>query len=305
METSRSRNIIVILALSLMLNIALTSIIIALNIKYSNLEQLVDQLTIEVNNANNVIRELQSKLNYTNNQLEYYKSQLEYFISKLSEGYESSIIGKSTVNIVAVRAIQEDYFTIAYEGIVMKVEVELTPGDGKILVNTKPNVGIDLQTSVRIAVTAAEKYTGVKLGGTNIIVSIIASREFTIVDGPSAGAAITIAIISAITGKNINETVYVTGTINSDGNIGQVGGILEKAIAAAKNGCKLFLVPKGQLWIQVLTPVEKEVVKGFKIVTYQYKIVNVEEQLRALGYNVRVIEVRNVNEAIKYMLIQV
>jgi len=294
----------IILTISLTLNLALTSTIISLNMKNSQLQSIIEELTMEIKNENNLIQQLNSQLNYTLQQLEYYKRQLEYYTRLYVNKTQTHLEGKSEINIVAVKTVQEDYFTTYYEGVVMKAEIELTPGEGKILVNTKPNIGIDLQTSVRIAANVAEKYTGISLGATNLIISIIASEEVNVVDGPSAGAAITIAIISAITKKPINETTYITGTINSDGSIGQVGGILEKAYAAAKNGCKIFLVPKGQSQTTILTPVEKVIGGGVKIVTWKYTTVNVEQYLKSMGYNVTVIEVENIIEAAKYLLIE-
>ena len=64
--------------------------------------------------------------------------------------------------------------------------------------------------------------------------------------GPSAGAALTIATIAALKHDSIRSDVVITGTINADGTIGQIGGVLEKAQAAKDIGAKLFLVPVGQ-----------------------------------------------------------
>ncbi len=44
-------------------------------------------------------------------------------------------------------------------------------------------------------------------------------------------------------GWKVNPKVMMTGMINPDGTIGPVGGILEKASAAASVGAKLFLIP--------------------------------------------------------------
>ncbi|MEM0084011.1 MAG: S16 family serine protease [Candidatus Methanomethylicia archaeon] len=299
-----NRILSITLIISLTINLALTSIIIALNIRSNQLESIIEELSIEVSKSNSIMGELQAQLNYTKQQLEYYRMQLEYYTKLYQNKTGIPLIGKSEVNIVAVRVIQEDFFTTSYEGVVMKAEVELTPGDGKILVNTKPNIGIDLQASVRIAAAVAEKYTGVSLGSTNVIISVIANEEVEVVDGPSAGAAITIAIISAITKQSVNNTIYITGTINSDGSIGQVGGIIEKAIASARNGCKIFLVPKGQAQTQILIPVEKEIGRGIKIITYQYKTINVEQYLKSIGYHLKIIEVSNIIEALNYTLIK-
>jgi len=66
------------------------------------------------------------------------------------------------------------------------------------------------------------------------------------VEGPSAGAALTVATIAALEGAETNRSVMMTGTIREDGTIGPVGGVLEKAKAAASIGAKKLLVPPGQ-----------------------------------------------------------
>ena len=52
----------------------------------------------------------------------------------------------------------------------------------------------------------------------------------TVIEGASAGAALAVATVAALTGKELNSSVMMTGTINHDGTIGPVGGIFEKAI---------------------------------------------------------------------------
>ncbi|MFN0072443.1 MAG: S16 family serine protease [Chloroflexota bacterium] len=66
------------------------------------------------------------------------------------------------------------------------------------------------------------------------------------VDGPSAGGLMTSAIVAGLLGDDLKTDVGFTGTINPDGSIGPVGGILYKIEAAAKDGMKTFLIPIGQ-----------------------------------------------------------
>jgi uncharacterized protein len=63
------------------------------------------------------------------------------------------------------------------------------------------------------------------------------------VDGPSAGALFTVGILSAVRGDELNEEVTMTGTINPDGTIGPVGGIVYKLEGAANAGKKTVLIP--------------------------------------------------------------
>lgn len=64
------------------------------------------------------------------------------------------------------------------------------------------------------------------------------------IDGPSAGAAITISIISALLEKPIRQDIAITGEISLRGNIKPVGGIFEKIYGARRKGIKLVVIPK-------------------------------------------------------------
>lgn len=66
------------------------------------------------------------------------------------------------------------------------------------------------------------------------------------IDGPSAGALKTVALIALQNGHEIDESVSMTGTINATGTIGPVGGIPEKLQGAADEGITTVLVPLGQ-----------------------------------------------------------
>lgn len=62
-------------------------------------------------------------------------------------------------------------------------------------------------------------------------------------DGPSAGAAIAIAIISLLTGRPARRDVAVSGEMTLTGQLLPVGGIREKVIAAARGGVTRVLLP--------------------------------------------------------------
>jgi len=64
------------------------------------------------------------------------------------------------------------------------------------------------------------------------------------IDGPSAGAAITVCIISALLKKPLRQNIAVTGEISLQGNIKPVGGIFEKIYGAKRMGIDLVLIPK-------------------------------------------------------------
>ena len=63
-------------------------------------------------------------------------------------------------------------------------------------------------------------------------------------DGPSAGAALTLALYSMFTNKKIKHDIALTGEINLQGNVTAIGGLEEKMEGAKRAGVKLVLYPK-------------------------------------------------------------
>ena len=63
-------------------------------------------------------------------------------------------------------------------------------------------------------------------------------------DGPSAGIAITCAIISSLSGKPVNNNVAMTGEVTLRGKALPIGGLREKSLAALRSGIKTILVPE-------------------------------------------------------------
>lgn len=66
-----------------------------------------------------------------------------------------------------------------------------------------------------------------------------------VIDGPSAGALMTVGVLATLRGDQVRQDAAMTGTINPDGGIGAVGGIAHKIAGAADAGKKLVLIPAG------------------------------------------------------------
>ncbi len=62
-------------------------------------------------------------------------------------------------------------------------------------------------------------------------------------DGPSAGAAMTAAIISSLTGIEVRKDIAMTGEVNLRGYVTAIGGLKEKLLAAMRGGIKVVLIP--------------------------------------------------------------
>lgn len=244
---------------------------------------------------NNVVK-LTNKINMLQKQLSYYSSVTSFLFNSSQKNGSLYAYGKIKYHAVAVAENQDTYY-----GVILNFTISIIPGSGRVLVSTEPKVGIDLQTSIQVAKIVAENITGIDLRYSDIILSIEAPSQVDIVDGPSAGAVITATLISLLLNKSMDYSIYVTGTINPDGSIGKVGGILEKSLAAAENGAKVFVVPEGEENVTIYIKVEKEVFPGVYLVTYTPKQVNVQKYLEEKGYNVSVVSVNNINELLNYI----
>jgi Lon-like protease len=66
------------------------------------------------------------------------------------------------------------------------------------------------------------------------------------VGGPSAGTAFALGIVDKLTDGKLTggKTVAVTGTIDSDGNVGAIGGVVQKMAGARAAGATIFMLPK-------------------------------------------------------------
>ena len=183
-------------------------------------------------------------------------------------------------------------------GVALPLIVESLPGKGRLLVDINLLLfWIDTQQSIQIAKEVASDYLGRTLDDVDLIYSIEASNV-SIVGGPSAGAAITVATIAALEGKPINQSIFITGTIEPDGSIGPVGGIEAKAIAAKNYGATLFLVPYGQG--KEINYVPKEECKKIVnivvcTISYEREYVDISERV-----GIKVVEVRNIEEVLRY-----
>ncbi len=166
---------------------------------------------------------------------------------------------------VPVLAVQSSDNT----GVMSFATVEIQPGQGRVLINTNPFIEPDTQQSAETAVTIAQQFTKKSLAGKDVILTFASDSQ--LVGGPSAGGAMTVAMIAAIENKTIAPDVAMTGTIEADGSIGAVGGILEKAEAAAAKGIKLFLVPKGEANLRYYEQqVTERTIRGFVIQQVRY-----------------------------------
>lgn len=122
------------------------------------------------------------------------------------------------------------------------VYLEVTPGSGRVFIDSFPLTKLDTQISTRFAKEVACDFLDEDCSNKDFFYTIRAKSS--VVGGPSAGAALTVLTISVLEKLELDESVVMTGTINSGGIIGPVAGIEEKAEAAKREGFKKALVPK-------------------------------------------------------------
>lgn len=131
---------------------------------------------------------------------------------------------------------------MGFLGSVLEIEAVVFParnkGQGTIRFND--TAGSMAKDSVFNAASVIRRLTGEDLTNYDVHVNIVGGGR---IDGPSAGAAIFLAILSAIQGRSIAQDVSVTGELSIQGKVRAVGGVFEKIYGARQAGIKTVLVP--------------------------------------------------------------
>jgi len=100
--------------------------------------------------------------------------------------------------------------------------------------------------TVRVPVTSSQNthIIGVELSP-RFKIPVNINLDTSAVSGPSGGLAMSLAIIDALTPGDLTggKQVAVTGTIDPDGNVGEIGGLPQKAVVARRAHAQIFLVP--------------------------------------------------------------
>ncbi len=135
------------------------------------------------------------------------------------------------------------------QGSILFIEVADMPGNGRVQLTGK--LGDVLKESVEVALTWVKAHS-YELGLTRDANEDIMKNRSVHVhcpsgaipkDGPSAGLAHTIALISLFSGKAVPPTIAMTGEVSLRGRVMPVGGIKEKLIGAHRAGVRTVLLP--------------------------------------------------------------
>ena len=121
--------------------------------------------------------------------------------------------------------------------------LELKEGSGRVFLETFPLTKMDTQISTRFAKDIACNHFKLDCNNYDFIYTI--KSKSNIIGGPSAGAAISALTTIALMDLEYDKDVTITGTINSGGIVGMVGGVKEKLEAASQVNLKKVLIAKG------------------------------------------------------------
>lgn len=131
-------------------------------------------------------------------------------------------------------------------GTLLPIEVSALQGTGKL--ELTGNLGDVMKESAKTAVSFVRSKANQYSINTDFYktkdIHIHAPEGAIPKDGPSAGLAITTAIVSELTGIPIKRNVAMTGEISLKGKAMAIGGLKEKSMAAYKSGCSTVIIPK-------------------------------------------------------------
>ena len=152
----------------------------------------------------------------------------------------------------------------SFGGDLLPIEVSFSPGKGKIVItgNLKETMKESATVAVAFVKSNAKKY-GVDIDFSTIDMHIHVPAGGVPKDGPSAGVALTTAILSVLKNHPIPTYISMTGEITLRGKVTIIGGVKEKVISATRGGVTTVYMPKDDE--RYIDDIPKEVRKLVKI----------------------------------------
>jgi ATP-dependent Lon protease len=178
------------------------------------------------------------------------------------------------------------YATSMGIGGITPIQILKFPSDKMLDIQVTGKAGEIMKESVQYSLKVAwsllnyDKQESI-INSSNFAIHLHCPDGATPKDGPSAGAAFTLAIYSLLVGKPILNTIAMTGEIDLLGNITAIGGLESKISGAKKANCNLVLIPKEN---------EED------LILLRKKNLIVEDE------NFKVVMVSNIEEIIKYAI---
>jgi ATP-dependent Lon protease len=155
-------------------------------------------------------------------------------------------------------------------GDLLTIEVAIMPGKG--VITRTGSLGDVMKESVeaaRTVVRSRSRSLGIKdeqFDKRDIHIHV--PDGATPKDGPSAGAAMTTALVSSLTGIPVRADVAMTGEITLRGEVTAIGGLKEKLLAALRGGIKTVIIPEEN--VKDLAEIPDNVKEGLEIVPVKW-----------------------------------
>lgn len=234
--------------------------------------ELISRYTIEGRKAVNILTDAYGLALYSEN-----RTEVEGFEIRLKDVEEVIAVGRYIPFERLANLSEKEVGHIyglgvsGFIGSTIEIESAVFPAKKKGCGTVRFNetAGSMAKDSVYNAASVIRKFTDKDIRDFDIHVNVIGGGK---IDGPSAGAAITACVISALLNKPIRQDIAVTGEISLRGKVKPVGGIFEKIYGARRNGIKLVLIPKDN---------EKEIPQGLDDIEVK-AINNIDELLEII-----------------------
>ncbi|MFX1590430.1 MAG: S16 family serine protease, partial [Promethearchaeota archaeon] len=217
---------------------------------------------------------------------------------KIYENNSSIIYRNVTVYAPAVASTD-----VGYIGVMSTITVTIqSSGSGKVFVDTLPLTQVDMQGSARLAVKVASAIVkndaNCSLNPNLFDYFFVVRTEAPIIGGPSAGGIMTVATIALLENWSLDEYTVMTGMINPDGSIGPIGGIPYKVDASYEVGAKRILIPKGQgTYLEMIQEITTD--NGWPQTQIKTVTRSIKDYIISKGYNMEVVEIEDINQAVK------
>ncbi|HKA48922.1 MAG TPA: endopeptidase La [Candidatus Dormibacteraeota bacterium] len=132
-------------------------------------------------------------------------------------------------------------------GDVLFIEATALPGEPKVGLTLTGQLGDVMKESAQIALSYVRSHAhelGLEAGFGDKQVHIHVPAGAVPKDGPSAGVAMTTALVSLLSGRPVRSTVGMTGEVTLQGKVLPIGGVKQKVLAAKRSGLKEVILPK-------------------------------------------------------------
>ncbi|MBM7856099.1 ATP-dependent Lon protease [Desulfohalotomaculum tongense] len=206
--------------------------------------QIISQYTTEGRKATNILCDAYAMACYRHR-----KQKKDEIIVTENDIYEVIQTGRLVPNVTQKASSELEVGRVfglgvmGFLGSVLEIEAVSFPAhkEGMGSIRFNDTAGSMAKDSVFNAASVIRKLTGEDISNYDVHINIVGGGR---IDGPSAGAAITMVLLSAVQNRPVRQDIAITGEISIQGRVRAVGGITEKIYGARQAGIKKVLIPK-------------------------------------------------------------